>query len=274
MSRELEINAFAGIINGFLVTFIGYPLDLTKARLQTGMYKTTLECIKNTIKTEGLLGLYRGSLMPLVSHTTKRSMQYPLAEWMKAKSELNHKSSILNNYVIGLANGITGPIIGTPLQVVKISMQTSSNINGTNNIKFSNSLKCISYIYKSYGLKGFYRGFIPTAIKDTIFGMSFIGNYYTMRDRFGSNHWYNNFINGCTAHCVTWFIFIPVDYVKTNIQKSEIKLSIYDVIKNGYKNHGIKVFWKGVLPACLRTAITTGTAMTGYEFIRNYFLSI
>ncbi len=274
MDHGIWINVLAGMTNGILVVLVGYPLDLIKARLQTGMYTSTWTCFKGTIKNEGILGLYRGSAMPLVSHIVKRSMQYPLAESMKSKMNVREKS-IYTNYVIGLVNGITGPVIGTPLQLVKISMQTniSSKNDGVNaNPNFANSYKCIKHIYNAHGLKGFYRGFIPTAIKDTVFGMSFIGTYFTMRDTFGNKQWYNNFINGCVAHCGTWIVFMPIDYIKTNIQKSEVKISIGDVIKNGYMNHGIKIFWKGLLPACFRSAITTGVAMTGYEFVRKVLL--
>jgi len=120
---------------------------------------------------------------------------------------------------------------------------------------------------------GFYRGFISTAIKDTIFGGAFIGTYYTLRDIIGRDTWYKNFFNGAAAHCFTWCVFMPIDYVKTTIQKSEKHLRIRDVVKQGYNDYGIKVFWKGVLPACVRTIPMSGIAMLSYEKIRAFIMS-
>jgi solute carrier family 25 carnitine/acylcarnitine transporter 20/29 len=252
-----------------LVTVTGYPFDLIKARLQSGLYKNSIDCLVQTCKHEGIKGLYRGSLMPWISHMLKRPIQYPISEYLKTKTDQTGNNNIYYNYLIGAGTGLLGPIFGTPLQVVKIAMQTSQvSNNNSDAVSIRNSLEYVKYNYKTYGIKGFYRGFIPTLLKDSIFGMSFIGSYYTFRDYVGTDKWYKNFFNGAAAHCLTWYFFIPIDYIKTNIQKTETKIKIIDVIKTSYKNHGIFVFWKGVIPACLRTIPVSGIAMMGYEFVR------
>jgi hypothetical protein len=212
------------------------------------------------------MGLYRGSAMPFLSHLIKRPIQYPISEYLKQKTnDTQHKT--FYNYAIGASTGIIGPIFGTPLQVVKVSVQSSTSKN-----QIKNSFSYIKDNYMRNGIRGFYRGFIPTAIKDSVFGMSFIGNYYTFRDYLGTDKWYKNFISGASAHCVTWYVFIPIDYVKTTIQKSETKITILDVVKNTYKSQGIFAFWKGVVPACARTIPVSGIAMTGYEYTRMLLL--
>ena len=47
------------------------PFDLVKVRLQTseGIYKNTFDCFKQIIKSDGLVGLYRGMATPLASIT-------------------------------------------------------------------------------------------------------------------------------------------------------------------------------------------------------------
>lgn len=102
--------------------------------------------------------------------------------------------------------------------------------------------------------------------------MSFIGNYYTFRDYLGTDIWYKNFISGASAHCITWYLFIPIDYVKTKVQKSEKKITPGYVIKTTIRDQGIRAFWKGVIPACLRTIPVSGIAMTGYEYVRQVLL--
>lgn len=259
------IDALAGAVHAVLTIIVGYPFDLVKSRMQAGLCSNGFDCVKKTLKHEGIKGLYRGSSMPLVSHMLKRPVQYPIAEWMK--NEMNKSNSVFYNYIIGAANGLASPIIGTPLQVVKISMQTSVSKIDTVQIN-KNSWYYIKYNYKQNGFMGFYRGFIPTIVKDTVFSMSFIGTYYSMRDRFGTDTWQQNFMNGCIAHSLTWYMFIPIDYVKTIIQKSESKIGIRQVVYDSYNKHGLRVFWKGVIPACLRTVPVSGLAMSGYEYTR------
>ncbi len=63
-------------------------------------------------------------------------------------------------------------------------------------------------------------------------------------------------------------ILIPIDFVKTNIQRSSKPITIREVIKTTLKRDGPRAFWKGVLPACARTIPVSGIAMTGYEYVR------
>jgi solute carrier family 25 (mitochondrial carnitine/acylcarnitine transporter), member 20/29 len=251
-------NATGALVQATLVTITGYPFDLVKTRMQSNLYPTTLGCFKGTIKNEGLAGLYRGFAMPSISHLIKRPVQYTVAENLKTKT-----TNAWHNYVIGAGSGILGSVFGTPLQVIKVAMQTSTeSVN-------KNSWDYAKYNYAKHGIQGFYRGFVPTLTKDAVFGMSFIGTYYTLRDYSGTDQWYKNFINGAGSHCITWCTFMPIDYVKTTIQKSEKKLTIRDAVKSSYGVHGPLIFWKGVIPACLRTIPVTGIAMTGYEFVRS-----
>jgi len=283
--KEIVADMTASVIQAFLYTATGYPFDLVKARLQSGLYDSSWSCLTGTIKTEGFTGLYRGAVMPWLSHTLKRPIQYPASEYLKKYTTTDSKSkNTCLNYLIGGATGMISPILGTPLQVVKISMQTSTSITLNNNISISpitadiisgpkNSLYFIKHNYQTNGIAGFYRGFVPTFVKDTVFGASFLGTYYTLRDINGHDTYYKNFFNGAAAHCTTWFVFMPIDYVKTTIQKSDKPLKIKDVVTTTYEQHGVKTFWKGVIPACLRTIPMSGIAMLGYEWVRNTILN-
>lgn len=259
------VNSLSGATQATLVTATGYPFDLIKGRLQARLYTNSWECLTSTIRSEGFLGLYRGSAMPWISHMLKRPIQFAVSEYLKTLSNSAHVTQnrkYVDNYVIGGICGFIGPIFGTPLQVIKVSVQTSTGK------EVKNSFDYMKDTYKNSGIRGFYRGFIPTVIKDSIFGMSFVGSYYTFRDILGNDRWYKNFISGASAHCLTWYLFIPIDYVKTNIQRSKKEITVKEVIKSGYEKGGIKIFWRCVIPACLRTIPVSGVAMTGYEFVR------
>jgi len=261
------INAAAGATQATLVTLVGYPFDLIKSRQQVGSYRNSIDCLKSTVRTEGLLGLYRGSMMPLFSHLFKRPIQYPIAEYMKHKLD-PITTGYFHNYAIGAVNGLIGPFLGTPLQVVKVGVQTSDGAD------MKNSRKYIEHTYRKFGLRGFYRGFGPTMMKDTLFGASFLGHYYTLRDIIGTDAWWKNFTSGATAHCLTWYTLIPIDHIKTKVQRSETGLTVRQAITDSYRKGGVRIFWKGVLPACVRTIPVSGVAMVGYEMVRSRLMEL
>lgn len=58
----------SGIAGGITVVLIGHPFDTIKTRLQTsptGFYEGTVDCVKKTLKWEGLKGFYSGIYSPL-----------------------------------------------------------------------------------------------------------------------------------------------------------------------------------------------------------------
>lgn len=62
------IDVTAGIIGGIVVVLTGHPFDTTKTRLQTapeGFYGGTVDCIRKTLKWEGVQGFYTGIQSPL-----------------------------------------------------------------------------------------------------------------------------------------------------------------------------------------------------------------
>ena len=186
-----------------------------------------MDCSKQIFTTRGIPGFYRGAAMPLLSHLAKRPFQFPISEYLKQRG--------YNNYLIGALIGPAGTIFGTPLQILKIQSQTS-----TNSMK-----KIFINVYQNRRFAGFYKGFIPTLIKDCLFGASFMGHYYTLRDYVGSDTTPKNFFNGATAHCLTWFTLMPIDYIKTNIQKSNEKSEALKIISKNLKKDGPKFFGKG-----------------------------
>ena len=59
----------AGIFSGITKFTVGHPFDTVKVRLQTSspaQFKGPLDCVLQTVRREGILGLYKGATPPLV----------------------------------------------------------------------------------------------------------------------------------------------------------------------------------------------------------------
>jgi hypothetical protein len=70
-SLAASIKSFlSGGFGGMCLVAAGHPLDLIKVRLQTTtLYTGALDCARKTIAKDGIRGLYRGIIPPLIGVT-------------------------------------------------------------------------------------------------------------------------------------------------------------------------------------------------------------
>lgn len=264
----------ASLIPGAMATgvsiIISYPMDTVKTRLQTGMYKGILNCISQTIKTDGVLGLYRGVSSPLTTLVLKRSIQFKIYEEMNGKT---------NSWISGCVAAMALSPFGCPVNVVKVRMQDSKKD------RYKNMIECIKDIWKTEGARGFFKGFKTNLFKDMMFGTLYLGSYGVIKDSFETMqkrldkniYCYDflvsskgcNFFAGGLAGTFAWMILMPVDMVKTTYQSGR---SIDFVISNINKN-GIFVLWRGVIPVLLRVFPSSASSMLTYEYVKEAMIT-
>jgi hypothetical protein len=57
----------AGSVGGICQVLVGQPFDTVKVRLQTSnLYSGVIDCASKTLKSDGLMGFYKGTLTPLL----------------------------------------------------------------------------------------------------------------------------------------------------------------------------------------------------------------
>lgn len=240
-------------------TILSSPFDTVKTRLQSGMYSNTFECFNKTFKNEGIIGLYRSSTIPMFSHIIKRLYQFHLFNYLT-------KNCNINPYISGLICGTTGSILCTPLQMIKV------NIQSTTRSEYKNSFQFTSNLYTNQGLRGFYKGIQINCLKDGLFSCLFLGNYNIMKLYF-ENTWYNNFLLGGISNSLSWTILIPLDYIKTQIQiDSTNKKNISNILVNIHKNKNYRVLWYGLFPTLCRVFPVSGISMLTYELLKLYIV--
>ena len=72
---ELVRDVFSGIVGATFCTYIGFPFDYIKARLQNGQGKTMLSAINQTrLQPSGLLGFFKGVSPALASAIVENSV--------------------------------------------------------------------------------------------------------------------------------------------------------------------------------------------------------
>ena len=61
------------------------PTEIVKQRMQTGVYKTLLEALREIRLTEGLAGFYRGYWSMIAREIPFSFIQFPLWEGLKVQ---------------------------------------------------------------------------------------------------------------------------------------------------------------------------------------------
>jgi solute carrier family 25 carnitine/acylcarnitine transporter 20/29 len=109
-------------------------------------------------------------------------MYFTSYEFTKKLIKQNNMDS--NTYIAQSLAGVTAglgfwlPIY--PIDVVKNNVQ----IDNFDKPKFKNTLDCIKYIYKSDGMLGFYRGFLPCMVRSIPVHIGIFTSYKYVIDNF------------------------------------------------------------------------------------------
>nr|GEU35078.1 mitochondrial arginine transporter BAC1 isoform X1 [Tanacetum cinerariifolium] len=164
--------AFAGSI----ISFILCPSELVKCRMQIQgtdsvvpsyrKYSGPLNCAIETIKTDGVTGLFRGGVATLLRESIGNAVFFSTYEYLRHSLHSQFKGTSfdhtnMTDVGIGIVSGGLGGIacwsVVLPLDVAKTIIQTSPDKNLS-----KNPIKLLKSIYRRAGLKGCYAGLGPT----------------------------------------------------------------------------------------------------------------
>jgi len=134
----------------------------------------------------------------------------------------------------GVATGIVSSLITTPVELVKIQQQNSL-------LDRPSTKTVVLRMYNQHGIKGLYRGFTATVLRDLGYGVYF-GSYEAtirlltfsppslpgnltlltpMESNMTSPSWPALLVAGGVAGIAGWLVTFPMDVVKTRIQGSD-----------------------------------------------------
>ncbi|GMH79099.1 hypothetical protein TL16_g08029 [Triparma laevis f. inornata] len=187
------VNYFSGVLGGISVTFVGHPFDTIKVRLQTqptaptgeGMlYKSTVDCVKQTFRGEGLRGFYAGVASPLLGQMYFRAGSFAAFHYIHdiVESNLNpnlttpNPSSPSDNASkykrLILSGAVTGSfitILENPIDVIKTKLQVlimKEKVNKNYIKPFHDTPSCVKFLVTKYGVGGLFHGFTATLIRN------------------------------------------------------------------------------------------------------------
>eukprot|EP01038_Epipyxis_sp_PR26KG_P009760 gene9760-13129_t len=295
----------AGGSAGSIGVFIGFPFDLVKVKLQSNLAHATNagKCIRQIFVEEGLSGFYKGCLPPVITQGMINSLMFVgegvAMRYLEPNLKPGEVGTPLHTFIAGSFGGFLQCFVLVPSDVVKCSMQAeASNISSTvgaatkhylpyvaqNLHKYKKNIfsKTILYtkgIYHAEGLIGFYKGFSVTALREIpSIGLYFF-TYKNVRDLITKYQKRDipsteaTLLSGGIAGALSWTVIYPVDVIKTNIQVSDASLyrgmSIFKVAQILYKQHGSKVFFKGLGTTICRAFPVNASTFYFYEMFKH-----
>lgn len=270
-----------GCVSGFSKIYTGQPFDIVKVRVQSSG-GNPLAVVTNIIKNEGVFALWKGSLPPLIGVGATVALQFGVNENVKkaiSASNGGRKFTFSELFLAGWLGGFANCIVSTPAEHFRILMQTQSKANPV----YSGSIDCMKKIYGNYGLKGVYKGAVPTICRDSFGYGAYFALYTTLMNYFcpGQTRTQYNLgkvgLAGSIAGIVFWMLVFPFDIVKTRKQTDSFENPKYkgmaDGFKKTYAQGGLKGFYKGFLPCFLRAIPVNGAVFVLYEMLYRQFVA-
>ncbi|RFU26043.1 hypothetical protein B7463_g10293, partial [Scytalidium lignicola] len=198
----------AASMSSVLSTFVAFPLDSVKTRMQTYRYNNFTDCVRHTYQTEKFRGFFRGVTAPLASITIVRTIsfsvyqrsKYRYAAWMKQNFgidplvHVNTQGTYPNLSTVacfGAAGATAGSfitLVACPFELTKLSAQVSVLMAERSSSSISEplvksgpaaeqisasyqnkgTLETAKNIIKNRGLLGLYSGFKLHLLRDTL----------------------------------------------------------------------------------------------------------
>lgn len=276
----------AGTVAGSVSTVFMHPLDLLKIRLQLdGNLGTVLRSLRQqdaySGKFRGLYkGLYRGLGINLIGNAAGYGVYFSLYGIVKKLHLFDGPHGYFFNALI---TGTATSIATNPLWVLKTRI-CSTNAGHVN--AYSSMLDGVKKIYATEGVRGFWRGQIPSLLGVVQAAVQF-GFYDWAKEQVkiartrdpttsyvskeGSPSYLSTkeyLLLSSTSKAVSTMLLYPYQVVRSKLQRydaGKMYSSIGDCISKIYANGGVFAFYRGLVPNLLRVLPATCITFVVYE---------
>jgi len=297
-SKSTTKNLIAGGVAGAAEAAIMYPTEFVKTQLQlqsqamkkaaaatTGelikpKYTGVLNCAKVTVQEKGVRGLYRGASTLIVGSIPKAAVRFAAYnQFSSMLKDENGKLTPTRTMFAGLGAGVAEAVIAvTPMETVKTKLIHDQNKPEP---RYRGLVHGTSLIVKEEGLRGVYRGLLPTCLKQGCNQAVRFTVFNNLKKTLQGESKrelapYESLAIGGIAGFVSVYATMPFDVVKTRMQgleASQYKSSLDCGVKV-VKNEGVLALWKGTTPRLARVMCSSGLIFTFFEHtmrVLNYY---
>ncbi|KAJ8702411.1 carnitine transporter, variant 2 [Pleurotus ostreatus] len=281
-----SVKAFiAGGFGGVSAVLVGHPFDLTKTRLQTaapGAYTGAVDVVKQILARDGVRGMYRGMVPPLLGVTPIFALSfwaYDASKKLILSATPNRKSDVLSTGELaaaGFMSAVPTTLVTAPVERAKVLLQIQGQ--GGSGRQYTGVLDVMKHLYKEGGMRSIFRGSFATLARDGPGSAAYFAAYEVTKKALTPAGATPADLNlgaiifaGGTAGVAMWAIAIPPDVLKSRLQSAPTGTysGFMDCARKTIAQDGVAALWKGFGPAMGR-AFPANAA----TFVRLFILPI
>lgn len=290
------IDFTGGTLGATASVYVGQSLDTVKVKMQTfpTMYKNALDCFIKTYRQDGIIrGLYAGTIPALAANISENSvlfMFYGLCQ--KVMTTIVNKEHVntlspLENALSGAGAAFFSTFTLCPTELVKCRLQAMREMathgkleGGLERLKIG-PFGLTKEILQQEGMKGLFKGLVPTFMREVPGYFFFFGGYEVARHFLTPEGKTKNdigpvrtVVSGGLGGVALWTAIFPADVIKSRVQiactKGNAEPSFILMFRKILTEEGILALYKGLGPTVLRTFPATGALFLAYETTKKY----
>ncbi|GAM21023.1 hypothetical protein SAMD00019534_041980, partial [Acytostelium subglobosum LB1] len=297
-SSNALTHMIAGSLSRLSESAIMFPLDTLKTRVQFQDANTlgstrlsyrsmsVLKSLTSTAHSEGIKGLYRGFSPHLLYVIPASAISFVCYEAIAKyfKRPVGQDGSTMTGLVIPVLGmtvaRLSGSIIRTPFDIVKMRMQVSGNMK-KESLRHRSSIDQMNSIIKKQGYRGLFKYSYVTVMRDLPFSAIYFTSYEISKNwqkswmaKHGGrklNHW-NHILSGAIAGTIGTIITIPIDVVKTKLQTQDTLpksvdrfRGVWNALKGIMATEGPAGLTKGIGTRLVHVIPSAGLSFAFYE---------
>nr|XP_043065809.1 mitochondrial ornithine transporter 1 [Drosophila bipectinata] len=287
------VDFLAGSIGGAAQVYVSQPLDTVKVKLQTfpEVYRGMWDCFVKTYRKDGFFrGLYAGSVPAVFANVAENSVLFAayggcqkFVTFVVGKEKAS-ELTVVQNACAGSLAACFSTLTLCPTELIKCKLQALREMKHFVEPAHPEDMRTpwslTRYIWRTEGIRGFYRGLSSTFIREMPGYFFFFGSYEGTRELLRSNDQTKDeigpvrtMIAGAIGGVCLWTSTFPADVIKSRIQVKNLNESMFAVGSDIVRREGVMALYRGLLPSVLRTIPATATLFVTYEYTKRAMLS-
>jgi solute carrier family 25 citrate transporter 1 len=176
---------------------------------------------------------------------------------------------LLHNVLAGMGAGVAESLLAvTPSERIKTALIDDAK---TGKKQLRGGLHAVQVIFREQGVKGLFKGILPTTLKQSMTSAARMGSYSTLKhigQRYGvPSNSLTTFATGAAAGTFTVYATQPFDSIKTRAQGLN-GMGTINSAQSIIKDFGVKGLWRGSTMRLGRLLLSGGIVFTVYEKTR------
>lgn len=259
-----------------------------------------MDCFRQSIKSDGVLGLYRGITAPLVGAAAETSSLFvfeSLGRELLFTSNLASREqglSLPHLWLTGAFSGAFTSFVLTPIELVKCRIQAPVLGEGSAGVPLR-PIPVIKQVFRHEGLRGFWHGQLGTLIREAGGGSAWFGAketvtsmFYQLKTKTATSAaekqlildtplpFWQQAVAGASAGVSYNFLFFPADTIKSRMQTAAVsdlhqRRTFWQEGSILWRQHGIRGMYRGCGVTCLRSAPSSAFIFMVYDGLKRNF---